>query len=161
MHKPEDDQKNYRKALGSFGTGVAVVTAKGEKGPIALTINSFSSVSLEPPLILWSIDQKSNNFEDFCRVKHFAVHVLSADQRALSDHFAQTGDNKFASIHWEYDESNVPCMVDYLTRFQCQSLDVHQIGDHRTIVARVLQYSHKGGQPLLFVQGRYHTPGNH
>ena len=98
---PTNNTGNFRNALGSFATGVTVVTAIGRNGvKVGMTANSFNSVSLDPALVLWSIDRKSSCFDDFMQAKAFAIHVLAADQQAVSNHFARSGSEKFADLHY-------------------------------------------------------------
>lgn len=152
---PENDLRSYRDALGCFATGVAVVTAQIRGNPIALTINSFSSVSLEPPIILWSIGQDSTYYQDFLEIKRFTIHILAANQKSIADSFAKPKGDKFLRIDWCYDEHQVPLLKDSMTRFFCQTHSHKTIGDHRVIFGRVLAYSHTQESPLIFFGGRY------
>lgn len=154
--RPEDDRRTYRRALGHFSTGVAVVAASHDDAPIGLTINSFGSVSLEPAWILWNIDEGSVCFDAFCRIKRFAVHVLTTNQQAIAERFADSTEGKFSSIDWGYDDDGVPVIAGCLARFQCRSRGLQRIGDHRIIFGAVQHYSlAQGGSPLVFAQGRY------
>lgn len=154
-YRPASNLKDYRNALGAFGTGVAVVTAAIEGRPIGLTVNSFTSVSLEPALILWSIDCQSNHYDDFAYIKHFAVHVLTMNQQGVADRFSTTDVDKFNEYERQCDSLGVPVIPDSLVRFQCQRHGVQQIGDHRVIFGQVVGYNLTEGSPLLFVHGRY------
>lgn len=142
----------YRRALGRFATGVALVTVPSELGPIAMTINSFTSVSLSPPLILWSLDRHSSRYDLFARAPRFSIHVLAEEQRPLSDHFArplQTMDG----IAWTEGPHGVPYLPDPLARFLCRTEVQHDGGDHLLIIARVENVMQREGKPLVFYGG--------
>lgn len=158
--KPEDDLISYRNALGAFTTGVAVVTSTIASKPIGITINSFSSISLKPPLILWSIDEQSSHFDDFHQVQSFAVHILSIRQKAIADRFVQISDDKFSNLEWTYDEMGLPVIPESLARLQCRHNSFYEAGDHRIILGEVLQYHRNEGEPLLFSGGQYHHLGD-
>jgi len=105
------DPGSFRQAIGRFATGVAVVTARARDGmPIGMTINSFSSVSLEPPLVLWSLSRCSSRFDDFVAASHFAINVLGADQEAVSSRFAGPRAHRFEGIDWLSGEGGVPLL---------------------------------------------------
>ena len=156
---PRQDLRGYREALGTFGTGVAVVTAVAEKQCLGMTINSFASVSLRPPLVLWSVGESSANYRQFCAAERFAIHILGADQRTVSDHFAQTGDNKFQDAAWEFDQHGVPRLLGCIARFECRRRFVYPGGDHHIIVGEVEYFEKSPGDPLLFVRGLYLSDG--
>lgn len=150
----------FRNALGSFTTGVTVVTALGRGGQkVGMTVNSFNSVSLEPALVLWSIAKDSNCFEDFMAAESFAIHVLTADQQEISDCFAQTGADKFAGISCSQGLSGIPILPHYSACFQCQLEHQYEGGDHIILVGRVIQFDDKldteNHKPLLFYRGQY------
>ena len=153
--RPGEDLRGYRNALGSFGTGVAVVTGASEGRPFGMTINSFSSVSLQPALVLWSIDSRATHYHPFLAAERFAIHVLGADQKDVSDRFAATGGDKFTGVAWELDDSGVPRLLGCLARFQCLREAIHPGGDHEILLGRVELFETMPGAPLLFVQGRY------
>lgn len=153
--RPEDDLRAYRKALGNFSTGVAVVAAAHDDAPIGMTINSFGSVSLEPACILWNIGEDAACFDAFCQVKRFAMHVLTANQQAIAERFADSTEGKFSSVDWRYDDDGVPVISGCLARFQCRSSGLQCIGDHRIIFGAVQHYSLAQGSPLVFAQGQY------
>lgn len=155
---PSTDLRGYRAALGNFGTGVAVVTAQVDGELLGMTINSFASVSLEPALVLWSIGDRASNYEAFCEAENFAIHILQADQRALSDRFAQSTGDKYADLDWHADDKGVPYLPGCLTRFLCRHFTVYPGGDHRIIVGEVEGFEGREGKPLMFVQGQYLAP---
>jgi flavin reductase (DIM6/NTAB) family NADH-FMN oxidoreductase RutF len=149
--------KHLRTALGQFATGVAIVTARGEDGrPMGLTINSFASVSLEPPLVLWSLDNRSSNLAAFNAASHHAIHILSAAQRPLAELFATRGVDRFADLAWQPGQGGVPLLLDCAARFECRQHTRHPTGDHLLYVLEVLHcHSHKEAHPLIFHGGRF------
>lgn len=152
---PAQDLRGYRNALGSFGTGVAVITAELEGELLGMTVNSFSSVSLLPPLVLWSIGDRATNFEAFCSVEQFAIHILSVNQRAVSDQFAQSSGDKYAGLEWGYDRAGVPRLPGCVTRFLCKRFAVYPGGDHRIIIGQVEGFETNEAEPLMFLKGQY------
>ena len=146
----------FRNALGSFTTGVTVVTALGIDGQkVGMTVNSFNSVSLDPALVLWSIARDSNCFEDFMAAESFAIHVLTSDQQEISDRFAQTGADKFAGINCSQGLFGIPILPHYSACFQCQLEHQYEGGDHIILVGRVIQFEDMGHKPLVFYRGNY------
>ena len=114
------DPALLRRALGSFVTGVTVVTTRNGGGkPIGLTVNSFNAVSLEPPLVLWSLSLRAASFDAFVQASHFAVNVLAADQAALSETFAKTGGDKFANVAWASGIEDMPLLEGVAASFTC------------------------------------------
>jgi 3-hydroxy-9,10-secoandrosta-1,3,5(10)-triene-9,17-dione monooxygenase reductase component len=149
------DGRAFRHALGSFATGVTIVTTLGEAGErFGVTANSFSSVSLDPPLVLWSLSNRSRALGAFAACRHFAVHVLRASQIGLSNQFARPGD-KFAGVQVETGPDGVPMLPDFLARFVCRNERVVEGGDHAILLGRVASFEYADGDPLLFVQGEY------
>ncbi|MCJ8518743.1 flavin reductase (DIM6/NTAB) family NADH-FMN oxidoreductase RutF [Pseudorhizobium tarimense] len=146
------NQRDYRNALGSFTTGVTVVTAMAEHGPIGMTVNSFASVSLEPPLVLWSPSKTSSKHGLFTQAEHFAIHVLGAEQDHLCRAFSKGG-SAFAGLPWSLNEEGVPTLPDTLTRFECQRASAHDAGDHTILLGRVLRVALRDGDPLCFSRG--------
>jgi len=144
-----------RQSLGAFATGVVVVTCCGSEGPCGITANSFSSVSLQPPLILWNIAKVSNSLQAFIDAEHFAINVLSADQRAVSVHFAQSDHTAFESIEFSDTSDGVPILPQTLACFECRTHQVHDCGDHYIIVGEVERHRISKGEPLLFFRGQY------
>ncbi|WNC72224.1 flavin reductase family protein [Thalassotalea psychrophila] len=156
MTKPGIDPIQFRNALGKFPTGVTIVTTKFGDELIGMTISSFNSVSLDPPLILWSIDKGARSLPAFKEANHFAVHVLSEEQQDLSNLFARQGADKFANVELETGIADVPMLSEYCARFQCQVEHQYEGGDHVIIVGRVLDFdAHDGKDPLVFHSGRY------
>ena len=146
----------FRRALGNFATGVTIVTARSPDGEQAgVTANSFNSVSLEPPLILWSIDKRSGSHAVFAAASHFAVHVLAAGQIELSNHFARPQDDKFAGIAHQHGLGGAPLLEDCAARFQCELHQQVDGGDHWILIGRVVAFDDFGRAPLLYHQGAY------
>ena len=154
-------RKNHdlRECLGRFATGVTVVTCRGSEGPCGITANSFSSVSLEPPLVLWNIAKVSHSLQAFLEAEHFAINVLAAGQHELSSHFAQSDHTVFNGIEYETSARNVPLIPDSVACFECRTHQVHDCGDHYIIVGEVENYRSDEQEPLLFYDGRYVAMG--
>ena len=149
---------DFRNALGSFATGITVVTAIGQNGQkIGMTANSFNSVSLDPALVLWSIGRDSNCFDDFMAAKAYAIHILAADQQDISNRFAKTGADRFEGIDCSEGLSGVPILPHYSTCFQCEIEHQFDGGDHVILVGKVVEFADKGHQPLVFHRGGYAT----
>jgi flavin reductase (DIM6/NTAB) family NADH-FMN oxidoreductase RutF len=156
------NQRDYRNALGQFATGVTVVTARGKDGrKIGLTVNSFTSVSLEPPLVLWSLSRQATDFTDLIAAQHFAVNILAANQHHLSRKFAATGKNKFSGVECTDSPGGCPLLKGATAHFICRKAHEFDGGDHIIILAEVEEYKWRGGQPLVFHAGRYHVTTRH
>ncbi len=150
----EADPRAFREALGRFGTGVTVITCNTPTGPMGITANSFASVSLDPPLVLWSPAKGSSRYPFFMAAKHFAVHVMGDEQFGLCGSFARSG-NAFDDCDWETSDAGVPLLNGCLSRFECETTATHDAGDHSIIVARVSRVTTRQGDPLLFFGGKY------
>ena len=150
------DTRAFRRALGNFATGVTVVTAADASGrKVGVTANSFNSVSLDPPLILWSIEKRSTSHAVFEAATHFAVNVLAADQIDLSNNFARPKDDRFAEIEFEPGEGGAPVFADCSARFHCEKFQQVDGGDHWIMIGKVLAFDDFGRSPLLYHQGAY------
>lgn len=153
---PEDAALAFRACLGQFATGITVVTCRSAAGHrCGITANSFSSVSLEPPLILWNIAKESNSLKDFLAAEHFAVHILTAEQEPLSRHFARTDHTLFDNVSYTDSQHGVPLFPDCLAVFECSTHAIYEAGDHYIIVGHVDSFSWEHGNPLLFFRGSY------
>lgn len=151
---PTLDPRAYRTALGAFATGVTVVTVPSADGPIGITANSFASVSLDPPLVLWSPAKESKRFKYFSDAPHFAIHVLDAHQQDICTGF--THDKAaFDGLDWVRGDHDVPHIRGCLARFECSLETTHDAGDHVIIIGRVTGASFREGLPLLFQAGRF------
>jgi flavin reductase (DIM6/NTAB) family NADH-FMN oxidoreductase RutF len=148
------DGRALREALGRFGTGVTVVTCPTPDGPLGITANSFSSVSLDPPLVLWSPAKSSSRYPFFMAADRFAIHVMGQEQFDTCGGFARNG-NAFDTLDWETGDGGVPLINGCLSRFECTTTATHDGGDHSIIVARVTRVTTRQGEPLLFFGGSY------
>ena len=148
---PEFDQRELRDALGHFATGVAVVTADGARGPVGITINSFASVSLDPPLVLWSLARGS---ECFTGTEYFTIHVLPAGEKPLALRFATLG-RDFEGLELETGIGGTPLLATYAARFECRTAACHDGGDHVILVGEVLRLCERDVPPLLFHRGGF------
>ncbi len=150
------NKSDFRNALGSFATGITVITTLGRNGQkVGMTANSFNSVSLDPALVLWSIGKESNCFEDFITADAFAIHILAEDQQSLSNLFAKTGADRFANIDSAEGVSGVPILPHYSACFQCTAEHQYDGGDHMILVGRVIKFTDRGHKPLIFHRGKY------
>lgn len=150
------DQRQFRDALGQFPTGVTVVTARDQSGqPAGMTANSFSSVSLDPMLVLWSIAKSASAYDAFDGAQYFAIHVLAQDQQALSTQFASKDGDRFNGMDFDTNASNVPLLNHYAARFECEVESRFDGGDHVIIVGRVHDFDSRDCEPLAFHAGRY------
>ena len=150
------DTRALRNAFGAFATGVTIITTRGADGKdYGLTANSFSSVSLEPPLLLWCLGDKTDCFDAFQQADHYAIHVLAEDQQNLSNQFASKGADKFAGIDCERGPGGTPLLPHYLARFVCRGVHKYDGGDHVIHVGEIVDFSEKELEPLLFHKGKY------
>jgi len=154
------DTKLFRNALGSFATGVTIITTRDETGgAIGVTANSFNSLSLDPPLVLWSIGVKAFSYPAFAKAKHFVVHVLAADQQALSDRFARSSTEKFDGVPFEHGLGGVPLFPGCAAVFECSTERCVEGGDHVIMIGRVERFTvDETALPLMFYRGRYVIP---
>jgi 3-hydroxy-9,10-secoandrosta-1,3,5(10)-triene-9,17-dione monooxygenase reductase component len=151
------DQTDLRATLGAFATGVTVVTTQTADGPLGMTVNSFASVSLDPPLILWSPARKSARFPAFERAEHFAVHVLSEAQVPLAQAFAADGWAPFDDYAFEPGIGGAPLLAGCCARLQCRHAAGHDGGDHLIVVGEVLAHETSDAPPLIFHRGTWAT----
>ncbi|SFV13347.1 NADH-FMN oxidoreductase RutF, flavin reductase (DIM6/NTAB) family [Pseudoduganella namucuonensis] len=151
------DTRALRNALGSYPTGVAIVTTRLPGGrPVGLTINSFASLSLEPPLVLWSLVKRSPSLEAFAGCAHFSINVLAAGQADLARSFASSAvPDKFAHVAAHDSPEGVPLMPGSLASFVCASEQVLDGGDHTLFIGRVLRYHTGEGEPAVFHRGQF------
>ena len=150
------DTMDLRRCLGQFATGVTVVTCSDGKGEACgITANSFSSVSLEPPLVLWNIAKTSGSLDAYLNAEHFAFNVLSAEQEDISSHFAQSDHTLFDEVEHEVSDKGVPLLPGTLACFECRTYEIHDCGDHYIIIGEVENFRSNDGEPLLFYGGDY------
>ena len=156
------DRRGFRRALGQFATGVAIVSARGKDArPVGLTVNSFSSVSLDPPLVLWSLAKHSPSYPDFASATHFAINVLAADQHHLSRQFSTPVPDKFAGVDCEEGLAGCPLLKGATAHFVCRRVREFDGGDHVIFLGEVEDYKWREGEPLIFHSGRYHVKTRH
>ncbi len=154
--QPTFDTKAFRTALGSFTTGVTIITATAEDGTqVGLTANSFNSVSLDPPLVLWSLAKNALSVPVFNAATHWNVHVLSVEQEQLSGRFASKGEDKFSGLELDDGISDAPLLHDCTARFQCRTAFTHDGGDHIIFIGEVLAFDQSERPPLVFQSGQY------
>ncbi|MSQ70646.1 MAG: flavin reductase [Betaproteobacteria bacterium] len=152
------DSREFRNALGCFATGVCVMTTRRADGKReGLTVNSFSSVSLNPPMVLWSLARKATSLPAFRDAEFFAINVLAIDQQAISDHFARPAPDKFADIGNLLTEGvgGLPLIEGASARFQCRNQFQNYGGDHVILIGTVEKFEHWPREPLLFHRGKY------
>jgi 3-hydroxy-9,10-secoandrosta-1,3,5(10)-triene-9,17-dione monooxygenase reductase component len=150
------DPKEFRRALGSFATGVTIITTRAPDGtPVGVTCSSFNSVSLNPPLVLWSLENTANSLPVFQSVPYWAVHVLAADQEELSSRFARRGEDKFGGLDLETGAGGTPLLRGCTARFQCRTAFQYDGGDHTIFVGEVQAFDRSEAPPLVFHGGRY------
>ena len=150
-------ERAYRDALGRFTTGVTVVTCEGPDGPVGITANSFASVSLDPPLVLWSPSRASTRFAVFADARHYSIHVLGEDQRDLGAAFARHPSDPFSAAATDVTAEGVTVLAGCLARFDCVLHARHAGGDHEIVLGRVVRAEAREGDPLAFHAGRYGT----
>ena len=144
----------FRDALGRFATGVTVVTIQGPDGPMGFTANSFSSLSLDPALVLWSPAKAALRYPFYATAKHYAIHVLGQDHADLPARFSRGGPG-FEGLDWQTNAEGVPVLPGVLARFDCAQHATHDGGDHLIIVGLVLRLALEEGAPLVFANGRF------
>jgi flavin reductase (DIM6/NTAB) family NADH-FMN oxidoreductase RutF len=150
------DPRDFRSALGTFATGVTIVTAMAADGrPYGVTCNSFASVSLNPPLVLWSLGLFSQGLPVFQNASHFTVNVLGDSQKALASQFAKSSNDKFVGVDWVPGLGNAPVIADSVANFQCRAVNRYYGGDHVIFLGAVEAYSYNGREPLLFARGTF------
>lgn len=157
MSQIQDDSRALRNAFGRFATGVTIVTALDQEGqPVGLTVNSFSAVSLQPPLVLWCLDNASHNLEAFRHASHHAINVLAAGQVDLSNRFATWPVDRFVGLPWQPGAGGAPLFPGCSASFEVVNEASYPGGDHTIFVGRVEKFSEAGDlAPLLFHVGRY------
>ena len=160
LERPRAGIDDLRAALGQFATGVAIVTTRAPDGrSVGLTVNSFASVSLEPPLVLWSLSKRSSSLAAFSAARSVAIHVLAADQEALARRFAAPGTDRFAGVRRSIGRGGVPLLEGGVARFVCTPYAQHEAGDHVVFILRVEHLEYAGGPALVFHAGRFRATG--
>lgn len=150
------DTKAFRHALGSFPTGVAVVTAAVKSEPVGITVNSFTSVSLDPPLVLWCLKKDFNRYRVFIEAKGFTISVLGTEHENVSVRLARQGVHRLQDVELLETELGPPALADAHAVFECAREAIHDGGDHSILIGRVLRFARRDdGAPLVFYRGRY------
>ncbi len=151
------DTRAFRQALGRFPTGVAVVTTLPQgRHPMGITVNSFTSVSLEPPLVLWCMDRRSDRYAAFTEAAGYVISILGTAHQEVSSRLAKQGAHSLEGIELLETELGPPALADALSVFECAAHSLHEEGDHAILVGRVLQFAQReAGAPLVFFKGRY------
>ena len=153
------DSQQFRAALGLFATGVTIVTVRSpDGGLVGLTANSFNSVSLDPPLVLWSLSRRAGSMPVFTQGSHYAINILAADQKALAQRFATRDIDRFAGVAWREGAGGAPVLDGAAATFECANRSRYEEGDHVIFVGEVERCTARAGaQPLIFHGGRYFT----
>ncbi|MEL6452140.1 MAG: flavin reductase family protein [Pseudomonadota bacterium] len=149
-----DSSRMLRDAFGKFATGITVITAPSADGPVAIVANSFSSVSLDPALVLWSVDRGARRFPYFEAADHYAIHVLAAEQQEVCT-LAARDVHMLAGHPHTLNADGVPLIDHCLARFECRRVAAHDAGDHVIIVGQVQRTEMRAGQPLTFFGGQF------
>jgi flavin reductase (DIM6/NTAB) family NADH-FMN oxidoreductase RutF/DNA-binding MarR family transcriptional regulator len=158
---PVVDPRSFRRSLGQYATGVTIITTKVGDDRAGVTANSFASVSLDPPLILWSISKTSRSFGLFENCKSFTINILGKDQAPVSQHFSSAETDKFSGVKWSEGFDGVPAIDGAIAIFECTVEARYPGGDHIILLGRVRNFARYEGDPLLFSQGRYGIAEEH
>lgn len=156
------EPRSLRQLLGQYATGITVVTALDvNQRKIGMTANSFTSVSLDPPLILWNIAKSATHFEDFKQAEYFAINILNEDQYLESKHFSKSADDKFEGLDDVDEYMGIPILNKSLTTFVCRQYELHEAGDHYIIVGQIEACRNQMGNPLVLHNGQYKQANVH
>jgi len=156
MNTENFDKMEFRKTLGQFATGVTVITTlDSQKEPIGITVSSFNSLSMDPPMILWSLDKNAYSLPAFQQAKFFNVHVLRSDQDHVSNRFASKSSDKFDTVQYAKGSGGTPILDEYAALFECETAHQYEGGDHIIFVGLVRSFTCCEEQPLLFHGGVY------
>lgn len=141
----------FKEVMGNYPTGVTVVTTANEQGvPLGLTVNSFASVSLDPMLILWSIDKRVSSYEPFTKADKFAVHILAHDQGDICSLFATRGTDRFNNCKWKLSTHKLPIIAETAAVLQCKTFQTMEAGDHTILIGEVIALDNHQKAPLLY-----------
>ena len=152
----EFETRELRNTMGCFATGVTVITAAPDGyPPLGMTVNSFASVSLNPPLVLWSLDRGSDTFPAFEAANHYTINILTESQQDLSNRFAKSNNHHLDGLSCETGDNGCPIIPDTLAIIECEISDRLEGGDHIILIGRVLRFERKEEKPLLFALGEY------
>ena len=156
---PSFSMEEFRSALGTFATGVTIVTGRDANGQrIGLTANSFNSVSLAPPLVLWSLARAAGSMPAFTRGSHYAINILAAEQRELAERFSRKQSDRFSGVSFQEGAGGAPILEGAAAVFECFNRSRYEEGDHVIFVGEVERcHRREGASPLIFHGGRYFT----
>ncbi len=150
------DGRKFRDALGLFATGVCVITTIDAQKAVGMTVNSFASVSLDPPLVLWSLQNNSDMYDAYASPQHFAINILSKEQQGHANAYAKKGDHLMQPAHYRIGKYGSPIIRDALTTLECELEARHEGGDHLIVIGRIRDmHTRPTGEPLLFFSGGY------
>lgn len=152
---PQENTDAFRRALGHFSTGVTIITAEADGVRAGITANSFNSVSLDPPLVLWSVKKTSTSWPVFAASESFAINVLASDQVQLASQFARSGADKFKDVDWTPGATGAPLLARVTAQFECVRRVEYEGGDHLIVVGEVIRFARYERRPLVFTQGRF------
>ncbi len=151
----------FRQALGAFATGITVATTLDKDGqPHGLTVNSFNSVSLDPPLVLWSLNKQSHQLGIFTESSFYGISILADDQMEISNRFAAMIEDRFKDVSWQKGQTGAPLLDGALATFDCKVEQIVEGGDHVILIGRVLSVAKREGAPLLYHEGAYKSLGS-
>jgi len=148
-------ERAFRAALTEFATGVTIITARAPHGFVGFTANSFNSVSLDPPLVIWSLSLRSRSLAAFEAAERYAVNVLAGDQAALARRFSRPHQDRFAGVAFRLDGTGAPLIEGCVAWLECRHHALHPAGDHMLFIGEVFAAAHRKGAPLLWHGGRY------
>lgn len=150
------DKRLQRDIAGRFATGVTVITFLNQQGkPVGMTANSFTSLSLEPPLLLFCIDKSASLYDDMMKTEAFAVNILSKEQEALSRQFSKKEIDRFAGVKYSTGMLGTPILEGILAHFECKTYKFYEGGDHMIVIGEIVNGHYRDGEPLLFYCGKY------
>lgn len=156
MSNTPEFTRELRSTLGMFATGIAIVTVRTPDGePVGLTVNSFNSVSLDPPLIVWSLASHVPSLAAFEACEHYAINILADDQEALSQRFSMRDADRFAGLSFEDGLGGAPLLPGCCAWFECRNTVRHPGGDHVIFVSEVARFKREAREPLVFFGGQY------
>jgi flavin reductase (DIM6/NTAB) family NADH-FMN oxidoreductase RutF len=146
-----ENQLLFKEVMGNYPTGVTVITTTDSEGkPVGLTVNSFASVSLDPLMILWSIDHKVSTIKSFVEGGKFAVHILAGDQQELCKTFASKNVDRFKACNWEFSERHLPIIEGAFAVLECETFKTVEAGDHTILIGEVKNIQKEATEPMLY-----------
>ena len=158
---PAQDSRAFRRSLGQYPTGVTVIAARDGDQLLGMAVNSFAAVSLDPPLVLWSIRRASRSADAFLRCGHFAVSILADDQVEVAQLFGASAPDRFERVRWQPGLEGAPLIDGAIAHLECRLATRHDGGDHHVLIGQVLRHARLPGEPLVFAQGQYAVTQNH